>query len=261
MLHGSKSDRISQFGLDKLSTYGLMADFKQREIESMIDGLLTAGCLEQKFFQDHRPVLQLTDSGRALMAEGVAPAGGVPLPPEIAAKWEGKRKRSAPRDDPASSEEPDLDPELLDRLLAWRSSLADEQGVPRYRIASNAVLHQLARSKPRTAAELLSVEGIGPTTVERHGAEILAITAGQPIRSATSPLAAPAQTPASSAPSQSTVSAVPQPMLQRSPPHDRGDGDRSYGADDSGGQLHRRSASIFRIAPRSRAGAACRSVG
>jgi len=65
-----------------------------------------------------------------------------------------------------------LDEDAFERLRAWRLSRAE--GLPAFRVASNAVLEQILRARPRDERELLAVKGIGPAFCEKHGQSLLA---------------------------------------------------------------------------------------
>ncbi|HWE51314.1 MAG TPA: DNA topoisomerase 3 [Bryobacteraceae bacterium] len=60
-------------------------------------------------------------------------------------------------------------------LRAWRTTLAKKQGVPAFRIMSDRVLLEISETRPRNAAELLAVHGIGIKAVEKFGAQIYRI--------------------------------------------------------------------------------------
>ena len=57
-------------------------------------------------------------------------------------------------------------------LRAWRLAEARRLGVPAFRIFSDNTLLALAKARPRSAADLLAVPGIGLKTVERYAAQI-----------------------------------------------------------------------------------------
>ena len=73
MLRGSKAKKILRGRLDRLSTYGLMSDFRQRDLVRMLDILQRL----QLTRQDVRGCLHLTDRGRTMMT------ASDPLPPDI----------------------------------------------------------------------------------------------------------------------------------------------------------------------------------
>jgi DNA topoisomerase-3 len=66
-------------------------------------------------------------------------------------------------------------PHTEEVLRAWRLTLAKRQGVPAFRIMTDKVLGAIARDRPRTAAELLAIPGIGIGSVEKYGAQIYRI--------------------------------------------------------------------------------------
>jgi ATP-dependent DNA helicase RecQ len=46
--------------------------------------------------------------------------------------------------------------------------------VPAYVVFHNSTLAEVAARRPRTLTELASVPGVGPTKLERYGADVLA---------------------------------------------------------------------------------------
>jgi len=60
-------------------------------------------------------------------------------------------------------------------LREWRMAEARRRRVPAFRIFSDRVLKTMASRRPGTARELLSISGIGMTTVERYGQQIYRI--------------------------------------------------------------------------------------
>jgi ATP-dependent DNA helicase RecQ len=85
MLCGSNSAKITRFGMQRLSTYGLLRALKQDEVVELMNALITANYLEQVELENNRPTLQLTDSGRELMAGRIA-CGRLALPPALVAR-------------------------------------------------------------------------------------------------------------------------------------------------------------------------------
>ncbi len=63
--------------------------------------------------------------------------------------------------------------ERFERLRAVRKRLADAEGVPAYIVFSDAALRGMAERRPRSAAELLDVPGVGSVKLERYGAAFL----------------------------------------------------------------------------------------
>ena len=69
----------------------------------------------------------------------------------------------------------DEDEALFQTLRDLRRDLADRQGVPAYIVFSDKVLREMAAQRPRTAADLLEVSGIGPAKLERYGEAFLEV--------------------------------------------------------------------------------------
>ena len=74
---------------------------------------------------------------------------------------------------PATPE--DVDPELFEKLKAWRLNRSRELDVPAYILFSNRTLEGIAARKPRNEQELLAVSGVGPTKLDLFGEEVLEI--------------------------------------------------------------------------------------
>ena len=60
-----------------------------------------------------------------------------------------------------------FDEATMDRLREWRRQEAAEQKLPAYCIFTDATLIALAEARPRTAAELVKVQGLGPAKAEQ----------------------------------------------------------------------------------------------
>ena len=91
------------------------------------------------------------------------------------------------------------DPDLPGALRRWRDRKAEEEeraGLTRYRIFTRAVLREIAKTRPRDAAALAAVKGIGGRTVARYGREILEIVAEHRRGQGSDPGAAPRAEPA-----------------------------------------------------------------
>ncbi len=79
-----------------------------------------------------------------------------------------EKKRGRCTDCPASYDE-----ELFEQLRSWRSHQAAEESVPAYVVFTDATLQLIAEHKPRSAAALLRINGIGKAKLERYGEAVL----------------------------------------------------------------------------------------
>jgi RecQ family ATP-dependent DNA helicase len=95
---------------------------------------------------------------------------GLPDPATLTPRKAAKRRsaaESAPLDAMALP--------VLNALREWRMRASD--GKPAYTVAHNSTLEAIAALRPTTTAQLAGIKGVGPTFVERHGADVLALVA------------------------------------------------------------------------------------
>ena len=70
----------------------------------------------------------------------------------------------------------------MELLREWRRQEAAEQKLPAYCIFTDATLVALAEARPRTATELIKVQGLGPAKADKYGEQVLAILAAEASR-------------------------------------------------------------------------------
>ena len=153
-LRGSKDRRLLQLGLDRLTTYGLMPHTAREELRGMID------CLESKgYLQTNATTgaVSLTERAGEVLFRGESVT--MPVRKQTAAP-----KRSAAQQDEG----------LVSALKALRMKLAAAEHVPVYVVFSNATLEDMAKKRPMTKTELLSVSGIGDYKAAHYGDAMLA---------------------------------------------------------------------------------------
>jgi DNA helicase-2/ATP-dependent DNA helicase PcrA len=73
----------------------------------------------------------------------------------------------------------DVDEALFDRLRAWRLQRARADEVPAFVVFTDATLTAIAESRPTSQPALLAVSGVGREKLERYGADVLAVVAGE----------------------------------------------------------------------------------
>ena len=86
MLCGSKSKKLQQWKLHRLSTYGMLAPMQQSEVASVIDALVESGLVSQREVDQRRPTVDITDAGKRVMKEVD------PLPDSVQLKFTLARK-------------------------------------------------------------------------------------------------------------------------------------------------------------------------
>ncbi|MFD4912137.1 ATP-dependent DNA helicase UvrD2 [Streptomyces virginiae] len=77
----------------------------------------------------------------------------------------------------------DMDEGLYERLREWRAAESKLQGLPAYCVFTDKTLIAIAEAAPSEAGELSMISGVGGRKLDRYGAEVLAICAGQEVGS------------------------------------------------------------------------------
>ena len=68
-----------------------------------------------------------------------------------------------------------MDNELLQKLKEWRKEKAETEGIPVFRVFSNAVLEAIAQFKPIDKEALFLIKGIRDRKYDKYGKDILAL--------------------------------------------------------------------------------------
>ncbi len=182
MLAGSNSSKIQKHRLDQLSTFGLLNFLTQSEVVAVLDELHRQALVEQSEVDRYRPILQLTTLGGEVMRGRTAPPQPVQLPAGVAIKVAQALGGESPDNSPHSAADPggpglaepqNPRPDLMRTLREWRKEKAHEAMCPPYRIVPTSVLEQLASAPCLSLNALLQIRGVGPSTVERFGDELL----------------------------------------------------------------------------------------
>ncbi len=151
VLKGSQSERITQFGHETLSTYGLLSEYRQGDIVQWIEQLVNLDYLAR---DPEYQSLRLTLSGRALLKEGGEISLAKPIRPS-------KTKASPKTASPDTDLEQEADRALFEELRRLRREIAAEQRVPPYIIFGDVTLREMARRKPTTLTGFRGLKGVG----------------------------------------------------------------------------------------------------
>jgi len=174
LLLGQPDPRLVRAGLDRTKTFGALADRSEAWVTKLLRRCITAGWVD--FFGDERPIVHLTEIGKAVMT-GKRPARLL-LPGDDVVRSVGARKER--RTSTANVDAVDLDPEatvVFEALRRHRMTRAKADGVPPYVVASDRTLREIAMLRPRSANELAMAHGIGPAKLEKYGDGLLAAVA------------------------------------------------------------------------------------
>jgi len=156
VLKGSRDKRLLEFGLDRLTTYGLMRHLPEKEIADWLYWLVAEGYL--KLSEGQYPVVSLTANALPVL-EGREP---------IMQRVRATVRQAASSDSAAASP-------LFDALKQWRKEKAATEGVPPFMLFFDATLREIAMARPQNENQLLSVKGIGSAKAEKYGEDLISI--------------------------------------------------------------------------------------
>lgn len=167
VLVGSKDRLLMQFGLQQLSTYGLLSGFTQLQVQEWIREMMAEGCITSRrnaMGGKQYPVLELTERGYRVMAgkdvirlSQIREQGALPLQaPSLRA----------------------TEIEIFNRLRKLRTNIARREGLPPYCIFQDRTLREMACTLPATSDELLHIVGVGEVTLKKYGKAFLQLLSG-----------------------------------------------------------------------------------
>jgi ATP-dependent DNA helicase RecQ len=103
MLIGSKAKQIAKAGLDKLSTFGLLAPLSETEVSALLDALISARLLELVEETRFRPLVRLTPRGEDVMKGICAFDGPLDITGHLRIRLATIAAKAAPRGTPAAN--------------------------------------------------------------------------------------------------------------------------------------------------------------
>ncbi|MEO1616776.1 MAG: RecQ family ATP-dependent DNA helicase [Planctomycetota bacterium] len=212
MLCGSSNKRITQWRLQRLSTYGMLCKMKQSQLTGVMDCLIDFGLIQQREVDQRRPTIEITPLGREVMhlkkplpasfvlsktlsrslaaaatdiestdvsADAGETAEADAKPSETVEQSgatdpdvENEQVKTVSLDD-LTSPEAKFKQQLGETLKRWRRRTAAALGIPVYRVLTNSTIDRLCELQPASSSELEEVPGIGPATMEQHGYDVL----------------------------------------------------------------------------------------
>ena len=157
VLLGKNTDKVAQRRHDELSVFGIGTELQAQSWRSVIRQLVVQGYL--RVDQQRYGAIVLTEKSRPLLRG------------EIVVQLREDRKILAPRKKSRGTLHvvPDADSGLWESLRACRKQLADEHNVPPYVIFHDATLMQMLEHRPDSPDELLTINGVGQTKLDRYG--------------------------------------------------------------------------------------------
>jgi ATP-dependent DNA helicase RecQ len=166
VLMGHSTEKVTKFGHDALSTYGIGKELSQVEWRSVFRQLVAAGHLRVdveghgslKLTPDSRPLLR-GETKLSLRRDAAAPR-----------KTAKPGKVARPLELPA-------DEALFQALRKLRMELARAQGLPPYMIFGDVTLKEMAAVRPSSLDQFARISGVGAAKLTRYGALFLQVLA------------------------------------------------------------------------------------
>ena len=158
VLRGKLPEKMLLTGFDTLSTYGLMADWSIKKLNSFVDYLVADGYLN----------VAGEYNGLSISEKGVQILKGEQTVTmrEIKVKETLEKSRSTKRE---------VGGELFELLRKQRTVFAKELAIPPFMVFSDQVLMNLADAKPLSLNDMLNVSGIGEKKADQFGQAFISV--------------------------------------------------------------------------------------
>jgi ATP-dependent DNA helicase RecQ len=172
VLIGRLTERVKQFGHDKISVFGIGAELNEKQWRAAIRQLVAIGHLQPD--AEAFGALKLTETARGVL-KGETEV--MLREPTADSRHRPSRTKSRRGDIVSVSAGQDKagDPSLIGALRAWRSEVARQRGVPAYVVLHDSTIDGIAASRPTTPGQLRNIPGIGDKKLEHYGDELIAL--------------------------------------------------------------------------------------
>jgi ATP-dependent DNA helicase RecQ len=173
ILRGKVTDKVTQYGHDKLSTFGIGAHLGETQWRALLRQLIAREAVQVQDAPYN--TLHLSAAARAILKG--EEAVWLRQVSEKAERTRGTRSARAARAVTAADGQPLslAERECLDALKAWRAEVAREHNLPAFVIFHDATLRAIAARQPRSEADLEGISGIGQKKREAYGKEVLRV--------------------------------------------------------------------------------------
>ncbi|HTN67406.1 MAG TPA: DNA helicase RecQ [Burkholderiaceae bacterium] len=169
VLRGVESDKVRQWGHDKLSTFGIGAASSEAEWRAILRQSIALGLVTV----DHEAysALKLTDAAKPVL-RGEQQIQLRQYQKPVKTRRESSRSKTYVETDLSAPEQA-----IFEKLRWWRMETARTHNVPAYVIFNDATLREIAQLQPSSSHDLRGVTGVGEKKLESYGADIIALIA------------------------------------------------------------------------------------
>jgi len=161
VLLGKEHERISRFGHDKVSTYGIGSELNQSEWRDLYRQLIARGMLAVDI--EGHGGLHLTEDSRPVLR-------GEQL---LHLRKFSRKAKAKSRERKANRFADTGNSDLWEALRNRRQQLADEQGIPAYMIFHDATLAEMVENRPESLTQLSNISGVGESKLANYGEQFL----------------------------------------------------------------------------------------
>ena len=158
VLMGSQNQKVTKFGHQSLSVYGIGKDLSRTQWQSISRQMIQKGLLDQ---DERYGSLKLTQRAYDLLKNKTAFQGILHEEPVTIA--------------PKKTRADEHDAALFELLKIKRKELAGEAGVPPYMIFSDRSLLEMSARLPLSLDDFLKINGVGQVKARRYGASFLGV--------------------------------------------------------------------------------------
>ena len=169
ILRGGETEKVRQFGHDRLSTYGIGADLDAGAWRSVFRQLVAAGLVAVD--AEGYGALHLTEASRDVL-QG---RRQVTMRRQLPRKRDREHER---RERPTGLSVRPQDLPLFNTLRELRAALAREQNLPPFMILHDSTLRAIAEHRPDSLDQLARINGIGGSKLARYGEQVLQAVRG-----------------------------------------------------------------------------------
>ena len=162
ILIGSKTDKVRQWGHDRLPTYGVGRDYDRRQWQAIFRQMMGHDLVRPD--PARHGALRMTEAARPIL-RGEA---------EITLRRDALARTGAARAAPKALVG-EADAPLLSALKAKRRALAEAQGVPAYVVFTDRTLIEMAERRPGSLDEMAGITGVGAKKLGRYGRAFLEV--------------------------------------------------------------------------------------
>ena len=169
VLRGIDSDKMRQWGHDRLSTFGIGAERSEAEWRAILRQAIALGLVNVD--HDAYSALKLTDAAKPVL-RGAQPVQLRQYQKPVKAR-RGSSGGSARPKGYVESDLSTIEQAVFDKLRWWRMETARKHNVPAYVIFHDATMREIAKAQPQSQVALRGVSGVGEKKLETYGDEIV----------------------------------------------------------------------------------------